>query len=137
MVSSLLYYRKFTKSLTDVGFNINPFDTFAANNMIDRQQMTTCYHVDDCKLSHQRSKVNDRIIRWLRQEYESIFEDRSGKMTVSRSKVHKYLGMTLDKSVRGQVHITMIDLILRPYSNLQGGTQGGKHKDKCSTREYI
>ena len=73
--------------------------------------MTICYHVDDCKLSHHRSKVNDQMIKWLRKEYESIFEDGSGKMTVSRGKVHKYLGMTLDYTVRGQVQITIIDFL--------------------------
>ena len=58
-----------------------------------------------------RRKVNDRMIKWLRKEYESIFEDGSGKMTVSIGKVHKYLGMTLDYTVRGQVQITMIDFL--------------------------
>ena len=62
-------------------------------------------------MSHRRSKVNDRMIKWLRQEYESIFEDGSGKMTASRGKVHKYLGMTLDYTVRGQFQITMIDFL--------------------------
>ena len=32
-------------------------------------------------------------------------------MTVSRGKVHKYLGMTLDYTVRGHVQITMIDFL--------------------------
>ena len=103
MVASLLYCRKFTKSLTDIGFKINPYNLCIPNKIIDEQQMTICYHVDDCNLSHRRSKVNYRMIKWLRQEYESIFEDGSGKMTVSRGKVHKYLGMTLYYTVRGQV----------------------------------
>ena len=111
MVASLLYYRKFTKSLTDIGFKINLYNPCVANKIIDGQQMTICYHVDDCKFSHRRSKFNNRIIKWLRQEYESIFEDRSGNMAVSRGKVHKYLGMTLDYTVRGQVQITMIDFL--------------------------
>ena len=111
MVESLLYYRKFTNSLTDIGFKINLYDPCVANKMIDGQQMTICYHVYDCKLSHRRSKFNDRMIKWLRQEYESISEDGSGNMTVTRGKVHKYLGLTLDYTVRGQVHITMIDFL--------------------------
>jgi hypothetical protein len=45
--------------------------------------MTILFHVDDCKLSHLKTKTMDRMIEWLRQEYESIFEDGSGKMTVS------------------------------------------------------
>ena len=32
-------------------------------------------------------------------------------MTVSRGKVQKYLGMTLDYTVRGQVQIKMIDFL--------------------------
>jgi hypothetical protein len=111
MIASLLYYRKFTKSLTDVGYEINPYDPSVANKMIDGKQMTICYHVDDCKLSHVNTKVMDTTIEWLRTEYESIFEDGSGAMTVHRGKVLKYLGMTLDYSVKGQVKISMIDYI--------------------------
>ena len=79
--------------------------------MIYGQHMNICYHVDDCKLIHRRIKFNDRMIKWLRQEYESIFKDVSGKMTLSRGKVHKYLCMTLDYTVRVQVKITMIDFL--------------------------
>ena len=111
MVASLLYYRKFAKSLTDVGFVLNPYDPCVANKMMARKQMTICFHVDDCKLSHCDKKVMNRMIDYLRKQYESIFEDRSGKMTVSRGKVHKYLGMTLDYTVAGQVQITMFDYV--------------------------
>jgi hypothetical protein len=103
MVASLLYYRKFTKSLTSVGFKINPYDPCVANLI--------CFHVDDCKLSHRSSRANNNIIDWLHREYKSIFEDGSGIMTVSRGRVHKYLGMTLDYTVRGRVNISMFDYI--------------------------
>jgi hypothetical protein len=111
MVASMLYYRKFVKSLTDIDFVINPYDPFVANNTIEGQQMTICFHVDDCKLSHHTKKVMDSMIEYLRQEYESIFEDRSGAMTMSRGKIHKYLGITLDYTVRGQVKINMFDYV--------------------------
>jgi hypothetical protein len=110
-VASLLYYRKFCKSLTDEGFKFNPYDPCVANKMIGGKQMTIAFHVDDCKLSHKDSKEMDKTIKWLRTEYESIFEDGSGKMSVSRGKIHTYLGMTLDYTTRGQVKITMIDYI--------------------------
>ena len=99
------------KSLTSIGFEINLYDPCVANKMIEGKQQTLCFHVDDCKLSHVSSLVNDRMIEWLHQEYESIFEDGSGKMMVSRGKVHTYLGMTLDYSMRGQVIVTMYDYI--------------------------
>jgi hypothetical protein len=111
MVASLLYYRKFTKSLTSVAFEINPYDPCVANKTVDGTQMAICFHVDDCKLSHRSSRANDNMIDWLWQEYERIFEDGSGRMTVSRGRVHKYLGMTLDYTIRGQVNISMFDYI--------------------------
>jgi hypothetical protein len=111
MVPSLLYYCKFNKSLTEIGFELNPYDPCVANKMIKGKQMTICFHVDDCKLSHRTPKVMDKMIKWLRQEYESIFEDGSGQMTVSRGKVHTYLGMTLDYTLRGQVKIMMIGYV--------------------------
>jgi hypothetical protein len=81
-------------------FEINPCNPCVANKIVNGMQMTICFHVDDCKLSHHSSRANDNMIGWLRQEYKSIFEDRSGKMTVSRGRVHKYVGMTLDYTVR-------------------------------------
>jgi hypothetical protein len=129
MVASLLYYRKFVKSLTDIGFIINPYNPCVVNTIIEGKQMTICFHVDDCKLSHRKKKLMDTIIEYLRQEYERIFEDGTGAMTVSRGKIHKYLGMTLDYTVRGQVKITMfdcVDEIITAFDKAEpkgGGTQ--------------
>jgi hypothetical protein len=129
MVASLLYYRKFVKSLTDIDFVINPYDPCVANKMINGKQMTVCWHVDDLKISHMMPKVMNRMIKYLRQEYESIFEDGSGAMVVSRGKTHKYLGMTLDYTVRGQVSVTMfehLEEILKVFDEAEpkgGGTK--------------
>jgi hypothetical protein len=111
MVASLLYYRKFVKSLTDIGFIINPYDPCVANKIIEGKLMTICFHVHDCKLSHSKKKFMDPMIEYLCEKYESIFEDGTGEMTVSRGKIHKYLGMTLDYTVLGIVKITMFDYV--------------------------
>jgi hypothetical protein len=73
--------------------------------------MTVCFHVDDCKLSHRDPKVMDDMIGWLKKEYEHLFEDGSGTMTVSRGKVYKYLGMQLDYTIRGIVKISMLEFV--------------------------
>jgi hypothetical protein len=75
MVTSLLYYQKFMKSLRDVDFIINPYDPCVANKIIEGEQMTIFSHVDDFKLSHRKKTVMDRMIGYFRQEYESTFED--------------------------------------------------------------
>ena len=51
------------------------------------------------------------MIKWIIQEYGSIFKDGSGKMFVSRGKFHKYLSMNLDYTICGQAQITMIDSV--------------------------
>ena len=79
--------------------------------MIEGKQMTIAFHVNDCKLSHVDPRQMDLAIEWLHLEYESIFEDGTGKMTVSCGKEHMYLGMDLNYSTCGQVKITMLDYI--------------------------
>jgi hypothetical protein len=138
MVASLLYYRKFTKSLTEIGFKLNPYDPCVANKMIKGKQMTICFHVDDCKLSHHMPKVMDKMIKWLRQKYESIFKDGSGEMMVRRGKVHTYLGMTLDYTVCGQVKITMsgyVDEILTAFN--EADPKGCSTKTSAASRNLF
>ena len=111
MMVNLLYYCKFSQSLINIGFEFNPYDPCVAKKMVNGSQMTIGFHVGDCKLSHKEPKENDKMIEWLKSEYESIFEDGSGNITVSRGKVHTYLGMNLGYRVKGQVKITMYDYV--------------------------
>ena len=53
--------------------------------MVDGKQQTILWHVDDCNISGSK-KTNDEFIEVIRDEYETIFKDGSGKMTVSRGK---------------------------------------------------
>jgi hypothetical protein len=62
MVTSRLYYRKFVKSLTDIDFVINPYVPCVANKMIKGDQLTICFHDDDCNLRHPKTKVMDSMI---------------------------------------------------------------------------
>ena len=55
--------------------------------MANGKQQTIFWHVDDCNLSHRYKRANDRFILVLKKEYESIFEDDPGQMTVCRGKV--------------------------------------------------
>ena len=111
MVAALLFYEKFTDSLKSKGFSMNPYDPCVWNKIVNGKQLTIVFHVDDCKLSHVDSKVLDDTIEWLRRDYESIFEDGSGRMKVSRGRKHKYLGMDLDFSARGLCKITMFGYV--------------------------
>jgi hypothetical protein len=65
MVTSLLYYKKFVKSLKLNGFRLNPYDPCVANKQVKGEQLTVCFHVDDCKILHLIPKVMDKTIEWL------------------------------------------------------------------------
>jgi hypothetical protein len=101
MVASLLYYRKFTRSLKNQGYTMNPYGPCVWNKMIKKKQIMICFHVVDCKVSHKLARVVDKAIKWLHQDNKSILEDGSGAMVVHRGLVHRYLGMTIDYSTKG------------------------------------
>ena len=63
MVASLIYYRKFIKSLTSIGFEINLYNPCVANKVIYSSQMTIFFHVDECKLIRRESKANNFMIK--------------------------------------------------------------------------
>ena len=111
MVAALLYYKKFVTSLVKKGFKLNPFDGCVVNKTVDGKQITICFHIYDCKISHVSTKVVDKAIKWLQTEYESIFEDGLGAMKFHRGKYHKYLRMTLDFSHKGECCVTMYDYL--------------------------
>ena len=62
MIASLLFYKKFTKSLISIGFEVNPYDPCVANRIVNGTQQTILFHVDDCKLSHVDASANDELI---------------------------------------------------------------------------
>ena len=93
------------------GYKSNPYDPWVTNKIIKNKRMKTCFHVNDWKLSHKIPKVIENKFEWIRQEYESIFEDGSEAMSVSRDKIHKYHGTTMDSTVSGIERISMLEYI--------------------------
>ena len=129
MIASLLYFGKFCRTLENNKFIANDYDPCVYNKMVEGKQQTVLFHVDDCKLSHVNTKVNDKLIEILRKEYENIFEDGSGKMKVHRGKVHEYLGMTLDFSEKGLVKVSMpkyIEECLTNFDKIMPNCKGTK-----------
>ena len=105
--ASYLFWKDVTQFLTkELGFVVNPYDWCVANKDIDGKQCTIGWYVDDLKISHVKEGVIEDILRKL--------ESRFGKeapLTVTRGKVHIYLGMRIDYSAPGQVAFTMFDFI--------------------------
>lgn len=65
-----LFYIKLSTFLTDkMKFKLNPYDGCVANKMINGDQCTIMWHVDDLKISHKDPNVVTNIINELEEEY--------------------------------------------------------------------
>ena len=61
LVSGMLFYSMLTKALLRYRFELNPYDPCVANKMVNGEQLTICWHVDDLKSSHINPKANDEF----------------------------------------------------------------------------
>ena len=134
--AALLFWKKLSKSLKTRGFTINPYDWCIANKDIEGSQCTIVWHIDDLKISHKSLKVVDDIISSLKKEYGKV-----GEVTVKRGKVHDYLRMTLDFSLKGKFIINMeayLDKVLDDFPKEMDGMASTPAADHLfKTRENI
>ena len=106
MQAAILFYRKLESDLEGYGFEINPYDPCVANTMINGNQMTILWHVDDIMVPHAEPVQVTKMLLWLKREYETDY----GVMKVTRGVIHEYLGITF-VFANGSVQITQIPYI--------------------------
>ena len=99
--------------LSEWGFKENPYDACTMNKMIDGEQATIVWHVDDLKISHKKEGVVRQIIADLDDEFGRI-----SPLTTTYGEVHDYLGMTIDYSTKGKVRFTMFDYLHEILENM-------------------
>jgi Reverse transcriptase (RNA-dependent DNA polymerase) len=119
--AAMLFGPKLTEFLEGIGFATNPYDCCVANKIVDGKQCTVAWHVDDLKISHVDSKVVDSVIASLESEF-----GKEAPLTVTRGKIHEYLGMTLDYSMDGKVMIKMFRYIRDTLAELPADMKGEK-----------
>ena len=89
------------------------------NKIIDNKQCTIIWHLDDLKTSHVDLAVVSRVIADIDAEYGKI-----AKMPITRGKVHKYLGMTIDYSSPCKVIFSMMDYIGKMLDDIPEDMKG-------------
>jgi hypothetical protein len=104
--AALLFWKKLSGKLHEWGFKANPYDSCTVNKIIDGKQATIVWHVDDLKISHASKDVVTGIITKLSKEFGQV-----APLTIRRGKIHDYLGMTIDYSVKGKVSFSMYDYL--------------------------
>ena len=102
-----LFFDGLSSFLVDkLKFKKNPYDPCVVNKTVDGSQCTILWHVDDLRISHVDERVVSDVIEALSGEYGDIMP-----LTVSRGKVHDYLGMVFDYTTDGDVLVQMYQYI--------------------------
>jgi hypothetical protein len=105
--ASLLFWENLTEFLTtEMGFEVNPYDSCVVNKTINGKQCTILWHVDDLKVSHVEQAVLEDIASRIDKKY-----GQQTPIVVHRGKIHDYLGMTIDYSEEGKVKFMMPDYV--------------------------
>ena len=122
--AALLFWKNLTDTLKSWGFTLNKYDNCVANKTIKGHQCTILWHVDDLKVSHKSPKVVAQIIRKLQQRYgQELVDGKRANLTISRGKIHDYLGMKLDYSEPGTCKIDMQDYVNRIFDECDKDVQ--------------
>ena len=69
MKSTLLFYRKLVSELSEMGFEINPYNPCVANKTINGTQMTIRWHVDDLMISHLSQDKIIKVVQGIKDIY--------------------------------------------------------------------
>ena len=77
LVSAMIFYCKLSKALLSYGFELNPDDPCVANQKVNGEQLTVCWHVDNLKSSHIDPKVNDKFLQWIKDTFWQLREDKT------------------------------------------------------------
>jgi hypothetical protein len=98
-----LFWQKLSIELVQWGFEVNPYDRCVSNKMVGGKHLTVGWHANDLKISQADSKVVDLFIEDMESEF-----GKETPLSKSRGKVHDYLGMILDFTVKGKLTVNMI-----------------------------
>ena len=65
LISAVLFYKKFRQNIKEIVFEINSYEICVANLIVNGEQQTLTWHVDDIMLSHVNPQLNDKFLEWL------------------------------------------------------------------------
>ena len=103
--------------------------------MVNSEQMTVQFHVDDLKVSHKEQSVQEDFLDNLRSEF-----GQEDKLTENTGLVHKYLGITIDYSIAGKVVFTMFgyieDVIVEAANDLKNSCSYYPGNDQLMKVDY-
>ena len=76
------------------------------DKMVNGEQITVQFHVDDLKVSHKKQAVLEDFLKDLRDKF-----DQKDELTENKGFVHEYLSVTINYSIPRKVVFTMFDYL--------------------------
>jgi hypothetical protein len=98
----------------------NNYDPCTFNKIINGEQVTIQFHVDDLEISHKEQSVLDVILNDL----DLKFGTKKKALTASTGLIHDYLGITINFDERHKVKFTMIDYLKDILSEMPSDMEG-------------
>ena len=87
------------------------YDSCVASRIFNEKQHAIRFHVDDILSNHVDPSVNDEFLKWLNDNYGGL-----KKVTATTGSIHKYLGMIIDFSKKGEVTFRMDNYVINIFS---------------------
>ena len=113
MNAALLAYKKLAKLFRSWDFKMNPYDACVWNKMVNDKQFTILFHIDDLMLGHLCPNIVTFYIQKLQKEYGSL-----ANLTVTRGRLHEFLGMTIDFRVKLEARFSQYDFLKKLLNSL-------------------
>ena len=107
LLDAILFYKKLAGKLVDWRYNINPCDPCALNKMINGKKITIQVFIDDCITSSKWESDIKQLVTMM----DKKFRTKAKELTVTRGKLHEYLGITIDFAKDDCLLFTMYNYI--------------------------
>ena len=104
LLSTIVFCNKLSKHLTNHGLTQNEYNMCTFNKMVNGEQITIQFHVDDLNVSYKDQVVLDNFLDKRRSEF-----GQEDELAENRGLVHEYLDITISSSILGKVVLTMLD----------------------------
>ena len=106
LIGARCWFNELTRVLKKYKFEQNPYDECCWNKIVNGNQLTVIFHVDDILCSHSDQAVLDELLNDLRKEFGKLDE-----LAEEKGLIHDYLGMRIDFSIPYKVAFTMFNYL--------------------------
>jgi hypothetical protein len=107
LLGAILFYEKLCKQLVNWDYVPNYYGRCTFNKMINGNQITIQFHVDDLKISHMDQAMIDSVLNDLNNK----FSTSNKPLAATTGVIHDYLGIAIVYGEKNKVKFIMYDYL--------------------------